>query len=108
VNLQRANLQPATLHWSFQPVRVPPIPAVKDRAWVKTPVDAFILAKLEAAGLEPAELATREHLLRRVTFDLTGLPPTPAEIDAFLADNRHKSSPSCRRKILPGHSRLTK
>src|SRR5262249_1906418 len=54
--------------------------------WVKNPVDAFILARLEAAGLEPAAPATREQLLRRVTFDLIGLPPTPAEIDAFVND----------------------
>src|SRR5205823_2134345 len=53
---------------------------------VKNPIDAFILSKLEAAGIMPAPPATREQLLRRVTFDLIGLPPSPAEIDAFLAD----------------------
>src|SRR5690242_21011072 len=73
-------------HWAWKrPVR-PAVPAVQDRAWVRNPVDAFVLARLEAAGLRPAEPAPREQLLRRVTFDLTGLPPTPAEIDAFVSD----------------------
>jgi hypothetical protein len=73
-------------HWSFQPLAAARPPAVKDGAWAHTPVDNFILAKLEAKGLRPAALAERRTLLRRVTFDLTGLPPTPAETDAFLAD----------------------
>jgi len=72
--------------WSFQPVVRPHLPAVKDAAWVKTPVDAFVLAKLEAAGLRPAAPASKTDLLRRVTYDLVGLPPTVAEIDAFVAD----------------------
>ena len=64
----------------------PPIPAVKNRDWVRTPIDAFVLAQLEANGLQPAPPADKATLIRRVTFDLIGLPPTPAEIDAFLAD----------------------
>jgi hypothetical protein len=73
-------------HWAWkQPVRQPP-PAVKHRSWVRNPIDAFVLARLEAAGLEPAPAATREQLIRRVTLDLTGLPSTPAEIDAFVRD----------------------
>lgn len=73
-------------HWSFvAPVR-PELPAVKDAAWPITPVDYFILAGLEQAGLSPEPEAGREALIRRVTLDLTGLPPTIAEIDAFLAD----------------------
>src|SRR5262245_10725067 len=79
---------PRAVHWAFRPpVRVTP-PSVSDRAWVRTPVDAFILARLERAGLRPAAPADRVTLLRRVTFDLTGLPPTPAEVDDFLADTR--------------------
>jgi Protein of unknown function (DUF1553)/Protein of unknown function (DUF1549) len=76
-------------HWAFQPRKDPPAPAfatATDRAWVKTPVDAFILAGLQKAGLKPASAADRPTLIRRVTFDLTGLPPTPAEIDAFVRD----------------------
>lgn len=74
-------------HWSFQPLTAPAPPAVKQTDWVRTPVDAFILSKLEQAGLKPAAPADKRALLRRVSFDLTGLPPTPAEIDAFLADD---------------------
>ncbi|HTE21155.1 MAG TPA: c-type cytochrome domain-containing protein, partial [Armatimonadota bacterium] len=64
-------------HWSFLPVKRPALPAVKNRAWVRTPVDAFILAKLEQKGLKPAPPADRRTLIRRATFDLIGLPPTP-------------------------------
>jgi len=80
------NLQPSTRHWAFLPVRTPRVPAVKQRAWVKNPVDAFILAKLEAKGLRPSPPADRRTLIRRAAFDLTGLPPTPEEVEAFLAD----------------------
>ena len=75
-------------HWSLiAPVR-PALPAVQSAAWPRNPIDYFILAKLEAAGLAPSPEADRETLIRRVTLDLTGLPPTPVEIDAFLADTR--------------------
>jgi hypothetical protein len=73
--------------WSFQPVQAVPVPAVRDAAWPRSAVDRFILAALEAQGLAPTAPADRRTLLRRVTFDLIGLPPTPAEIDAFLADD---------------------
>jgi hypothetical protein len=72
--------------WSFQPVKVVPPPAVRDQAWPRSDIDRHILAGLEARGLHPAPPADRRTLIRRATFDLTGLPPTPAEIDAFLAD----------------------
>ncbi len=72
--------------WSFQPVRNPALPAVKNPAWCKTPIDRFILAGLEARGIKPAPQADRRTLIRRATYDLTGLPPTPSETDAFLAD----------------------
>jgi hypothetical protein len=73
-------------HWAWKvPVRAP-LPSVKDSAWVRDPVDAFVLARLEAAGLSPAAPATRQQLIRRVTFDLIGLPPTPEDIDRFVAD----------------------
>jgi hypothetical protein len=72
--------------WSFQPVTARAVPAVKDTAWPLNPVDRFILARLEARGLRPAPPADRLTLLRRLTFDLTGLPPTPGELEDFLAD----------------------
>jgi hypothetical protein len=83
---QEFDLKERSKHWSFQPIKAQPLPAVKRKDWVQSPIDAFILARLEAAGLSPAAPADKRTLLRRVTFDLIGLPPTPAEIDAFLAD----------------------
>ncbi len=76
----------AKRHWAFQPVRRPNPPAVRDTAWARTPVDRFILAKLEEKGLGPSPPADRRTLIRRATFDLLGLPPTPAEVAAFEAD----------------------
>ena len=72
--------------WSFQPVGNPAIPKVLTPRWVHTPLDAFILARLEEANITPARPADRRTLLRRVTFDLTGLPPTAEEIQSFLTD----------------------
>ncbi len=73
-------------HWAFQPVRRPEPPALKNAAWVRTPIDRFILTALDAERIAPAPAATKETLIRRVTLDLIGLPPTPAEIDAFVRD----------------------
>jgi mono/diheme cytochrome c family protein len=75
-------------HWAFQPVRRPAPADVRQRDWVRNPIDTFILAKLESKGIEPSPEAPKAILLRRVSLDLTGLPPTPAEVDAFLSDNR--------------------
>jgi len=72
--------------WSFQPLKNVAPPTVEDAAWRKNPIDAFIFAKLKAEGLSPAPAAEKAALIRRATYDLHGLPPTPAEIDAFLAD----------------------
>jgi hypothetical protein len=72
--------------WSFQPIADPPVPSVRNTAWPRTAIDHFILARLEANQLRPAQPADRRTLIRRATFDLTGLPPTPEEVDAFLAD----------------------
>ncbi len=74
-------------YWAFQPVKDPAPPAGKAEAWAKNPLDRFILAKLEEKHLTPAKPAGKLTLLRRVTYDLTGLPPTPEEIAAFEADN---------------------
>jgi hypothetical protein len=80
--------QPGTeKFWSFTPPADPAVPAVNDKAWVKNPIDAFILQKLEEKGLAPARPADKRALLRRATYDLTGLPPAPEEIRDFLADN---------------------
>ncbi|MEC8506811.1 MAG: DUF1549 domain-containing protein, partial [Planctomycetota bacterium] len=73
-------------HWSFIPPKTRPLPEVKRTAWVRNPIDHHVLAGLEAVGLQPSPEASRTQLLRRVTFDLTGLPPTLEEIDAYLAD----------------------
>ena len=83
-------------HWAFLPPKRAPLPAVKDAAWVKNPIDAFVLARLEREGLAPSPEASRETLIRRVSFDLTGLPPTLAEMDAFLADK----SPDAYEKVV--------
>jgi hypothetical protein len=82
--------------WAFQPMRSPAPPAVANAGWVRSPVDAFVLAKLEAANRSPAAEADRRTWLRRVTFDLTGLPPTPADTAAFLADQ----SPAAQEKVV--------
>jgi hypothetical protein len=72
--------------WSFQPLRRHPAPAVRDAAWARRPIDPFLLAALEARGLAPSGPADRRVLIRRAAFDLTGLPPTPEEVEAFAAD----------------------
>ena len=73
-------------HWSFEPVGRVELPAVKNGAWCRNPIDRFVLRRLEGSGVDPSRAASRERLIRRVTFDLTGLPPTLEEIDAFVAD----------------------
>jgi uncharacterized protein DUF1553/uncharacterized protein DUF1549/concanavalin A-like lectin/glucanase superfamily protein/cytochrome c len=80
---QGAKFQP---HWSFIPPKRPPVPEIRHSSGARNPVDHFIGKRLEAEGLEPAPAADKTTLIRRVTFDLTGLPPTPQEVDDFLAD----------------------
>ena len=75
-------------HWSFQPVANPTPPTVADAAWPRTPLDRFILARLEREGLRPAPEVERRAWLRRVSFDLTGLPPSPEQVAAFAEDTR--------------------
>lgn len=75
-------------HWSFQKIQRPAAPAVRDRAWGRNAVDSFILARLEREGIAPAPEAPKLTLLRRVSLDLTGLPPTPEQVREFLSDNR--------------------
>ncbi len=76
----------AKKYWAYQPIKRSPIPTVTNKAWVKNPIDAFILEKLEAKGLSPAKPADPNALIRRVTYDLTGLPPTPEQVDAFVKE----------------------
>ncbi len=86
-NVAETIIAAAKGHWAFKPVREPPLPSVRETAWVKSPVDAFVLARLEAARIPPAPAADRRSLIRRATFDLIGLPPTPAEVDEYLRDD---------------------
>ena len=73
-------------HWAFRPVKAVPIPNVRNTRWIKSPVDTFILAKLEEKGITPNPLADKRTLIRRAAFDLIGLPPRPEDVDAFIAD----------------------
>jgi hypothetical protein len=75
-------------HWAFQPPARPILPAVKNQAWPRNPIDHFVLARLDREGLVPSPEAPRETLIRRLSLDLIGLPPTPAEVSAFLDDQR--------------------
>jgi uncharacterized protein DUF1553/uncharacterized protein DUF1549/concanavalin A-like lectin/glucanase superfamily protein/cytochrome c len=83
-------------HWSFIPPKRPELPVLKDKTWAKNPIDAFVLQRLERENLRPSPEASRAALLRRVSLDLTGLPATPAEIDAFQADK----SPNAYEKVV--------
>ncbi len=87
----------AKKHWAFQKITNPPVPKVADtKHFVQNPIDAFVLAKLTEKKLTPSAKADKHTLIRRVTYDLSGLPPTPAEVDAFLADN----SPNAFEKVV--------
>ena len=83
-------------HWAFIPPVRRPLPAVSDASWTKTPIDNFVLQHLDGSGLKPSPEASREALIRRVSLDITGLPPTVAEVDAFLADK----SPNAYEKVV--------
>ncbi len=96
ITILEAKTPPDENWWSLRPLVRPAVPAATDKLWVRTPVDAFLLAAMTAKGLHPSPPADKTTLLRRVTFDLIGLPPTPEEIDAFLAD----SSPDAYEKVV--------
>jgi len=83
-------------HWAYQPVSLPAMPATNNPAWCKTPVDRFILAKLEEKGIKPSAPADKRTLIRRATFDLTGLPPSPREVLDFVRDE----SPDAYAKVV--------
>jgi mono/diheme cytochrome c family protein len=84
---QKSGADSGKKHWAWQPVKKPAVPEVKDAAWAKTPIDNFILARLEEKELKPNPMAQKRTLIRRATFDLIGLPPTTGEVDAFLKDD---------------------
>ena len=79
--------QVKTDYWAYQPVQLPPLPAVKNSSWIKNPIDTFILSRLEQANLSPAKPASKQALIRRVYYDLTGLPPSPDAVEDFLNDS---------------------
>ena len=91
---------PEPLWWSLKPVHRPAVPVVKQAAWVRKPVDAFILAALEEQGLKPSPPASREALIRRATLDLLGLPPTPGEIEAFVSDTSPRAYENLVNRLL--------
>jgi hypothetical protein len=86
----------AKTHWSFVPVKRPALPMTKTDGWARNAIDAFVLAKLEAHGLRPSPQADRQTLIRRLSLDLTGLPSTPKEVDAFVSD----TSPSAYENLV--------
>jgi hypothetical protein len=83
-------------HWAFLLPERPDLPEVSDRKWPKNPIDRFVLAKLDGEGLKPSPKVDKRTLIRRVSFDLTGLPPTPSEVHAFLRDD----SPAAYEKVV--------
>jgi hypothetical protein len=95
-NVARVGAAPAPGFWSFKPIEKPRAPLISNRSWVRSGVDAFVLAKLDAHKLAPAPQASKDVLIRRLAYDLTGLPPTPEEIRAFLADK----SPDAYEKLV--------
>ena len=90
----------ASDHWAFRSVVRPPLPTVRDASWVRNPIDRFILAPLEHRKIMPAREADRATLLRRLSLDLTGLPPTVDEVDAFLTDRSPDSYERCVERLL--------
>ncbi|TVQ05072.1 MAG: DUF1553 domain-containing protein [Balneolaceae bacterium] len=91
-------------HWAFIPPQRPEVPKVKNRDWAENEIDKFILEKIEKAGVQPSSRAARETLLRRVSFDLTGLPPTIQELDRFLADESADAYENAVDRLLASHS----
>ncbi|MDG2388090.1 MAG: PSD1 and planctomycete cytochrome C domain-containing protein [Planctomycetaceae bacterium] len=87
-------------HWSYRPIQKPKLPKVKQSEWVRNPIDHFVLAKLEAAKIKPSPTAERVTLIKRLYHDLTGLPPTPAEVDEFLNDKSPQAYESLVDRLL--------
>src|SRR5688572_23691714 len=91
---------PDPARWAFQPLSRPPIPAVARESWCRNPIDRFVLARLERNGLSPSPEASRQALVRRMTLDVTGLPPTPEEVEAFVADEREDAAERLAERLL--------
>lgn len=89
--------------WSWQPVQAQPVPAVKQKAWVRSPIDAFVLARLELAGLKPSPEADRAAFIRRATLDAWGLIPTPAQVQAFVNDKSPDAYEKLVERLLSSH-----
>src|SRR5262249_29852781 len=87
-------------HWAFQPLKKPEVPTVRNRRWAQNELDHFVLAKLEQKGLQAGVVADRRTLIRRVTYDLTGLPPTYEEVEAFVHDRRSDAYPRLVERLL--------
>ena len=98
--INRSSMEDQEKFWAFQPFNDPIVPDVKNKNWVNTPIDRFILAKIENRGIKPAPPAAKTTLLRRATYDLTGLPPTEQEIANFLADNSPKAFEAVVERLL--------
>ena len=90
-------------HWAFLPPQPVVPPAVKNPGWIRNPIDAFVLNKLEQAGLKPAPEADKQALIRRVTYDLTGLPPTASDVTSFLSDNTANAYEKVVDRLLDSH-----
>ncbi|HZN67735.1 MAG TPA: DUF1549 domain-containing protein, partial [Tepidisphaeraceae bacterium] len=90
--------------WAFKPVGEQRPPAVADEAWARGEVDRFVLARLESQGIKPPPEAEKRVLIRRATFDLTGLPPTPEEVEAFLADQSSDAFAKLVDRLLASHA----
>ncbi|MBA3753337.1 MAG: DUF1549 domain-containing protein, partial [Nitrospira sp.] len=90
---QGAEYQP---HWAFVPLKQPVVPQIAPPGWARNEIDAFVLAQLKAEGIEPAPEADKRSLIRRVTLDLTGLPPTPVQVEAFVQD----ASPDAYQRVV--------
>jgi cytochrome c553 len=88
LTLNSNSLSTSSKHWAFQPIRQPPVPRVKNSKWLRSPIDNFILARLERGRIRPSPEADRAPLIRRLYLDLLGLPPTPEQVDAFVGDKR--------------------
>jgi hypothetical protein len=88
IEVKKESARAGATHWSFQPIQRPAEPSVKNADWVRNPIDRFVLVPLEKEGLTPSPEASRSKLIRRLSLDLVGMPPSPAEVNEFLADRR--------------------